>query len=98
MPYAKVEDQRRYNRDWTRTHREKAREYDSRWRAKGGWEKKLVTNRKARGEIGSAKREAYNERRRARYKAREARKILAELEASRKHRESLREFITRKVA
>lgn len=49
---------------------------------------------KLRGEVGSPKRAAYNEQRRLKSKL----ALLKEIEANRKHKESLREFITRRAA
>jgi hypothetical protein len=53
-----------------------------------------AANIRWRGEVGSPLREARNAERRLERKA----AVLAELEAARKHRASLREFITRRAA
>jgi hypothetical protein len=93
MPYAKIEDRRAYNAAWEKRNPEKVAASRRKWIEKSGWTP-TATNQKSRGEVGSPKREAYNERRRVRRKA----AILAELEASRKHRGSLWEFIGRRAA
>lgn len=53
---------------------------------------------RVRGLVGGERRERYNERRRASAKRVTNRKILAELEASRRHRGTLMEFLRRKAA
>lgn len=93
MPYKDPAKRIAYRNAWAKKNREKCNRYNTTWQ-KGNPELKRVANRRHIGEVGTDKRAAYNEKRRVSRK----RAILAELEASRKHRESLREFITRKAA
>jgi hypothetical protein len=93
MPYKTKEQKLAAARRYRRAHPEKATAWCMKWQ-RANREKKNALNRKSTGEPGSAKRAAYNERRRLRRKQ----GFLAELQRARQFKESLREFITRKAA
>lgn len=93
MPYRNTADQAQAQRRWRKENPGKSVAYSQKW-SESHREAKRAVNRRAIGEVGSARRASYNQRRRLRRKA----GLLRELEASRKHRASLMEFITRKTA
>lgn len=82
-----------YQRKWQLDNPEKVKAYSAKWEKNNRGRRRAIRLRLI-GEPGSAKREAYNEKRRILYKQ----GFLAELEAQRKHKASLHEFIRSKVA
>lgn len=104
MAYKDKEKERATHRAWQKKNRAKQTRWTAEWKAKNPERYRQVqrlSDRKYMGEPGSAKREAYNERRRIRAKQ----ACLAETAAIReakeklvKHKESLHEFIRRRAA